>query len=163
VTFSTGNNNIFNILQTTILQRAGTGRYETILRWLKFNAVGAMGVVVQLAALAVLVRVLRLPVVIGTGLAVETAIVHNFLWHRGWTWADRKRSGRSRWVIEALGLLLRFNVSTGMVSLAGNMFLMHLLVTTTSLGLLRSNLLTIAACSLVNFVVSDRFVFRLRD
>jgi putative flippase GtrA len=143
------------------LQRAG--EFEMILRWMRFNAVGAMGVAVQLAALAMLVRVLGLPVVIGTGLAVETAIVHNFLWHRGWTWADRKGTRRSRRSIDALVVLLRFNVTTGMVSLVGNMCLMHLLVTTTSLGLLKSNLLTIAACSLVNFVVSDRFVFRLRN
>jgi len=134
-----------------------------LIRWLKFNAVGAMGVLVQLAALTLLVRIAGFPVVLGTGLAVETAIVHNFAWHRGWTWADREGPGRAHRLIKALGVLFRFNISTGMVSLVGNMLLMHLLLRTTRLGLLTSNLVTIAMCSFVNFVVSDRFVFRRRD
>jgi len=133
-----------------------------LFRWLKFNAVGAMGVVVQLAALSLLVRIVGLPVAAGTGLAVETAIIHNFAWHRGWTWADRKDKGRAGGVIEALRVLFRFNLSTGLVSLVGNVLLMQVLETTTRLGLLTSNLLTIAICSLVNFAVSDRFVFRPR-
>ena len=50
-------------------------------RWLKFNAVGAIGIVVQLAALAVLKGLLRLPYLTATALAVETAVLHNFVWH----------------------------------------------------------------------------------
>jgi putative flippase GtrA len=133
-----------------------------LVRWLKFNAVGAMGVGVQLTALTLLVRVAGLSVVVGTGLAVETAIIHNFAWHRGWTWADRVGARRAGGAIEALGVLFKFNLSTGMVSLVGNMFLMHLLVTTSRLGLLTANLVTIGICSVVNFAVSDRFVFRAR-
>jgi len=150
-------------LRLTGSGRYDSGRYKMLVRWLKFNAVGAMGVVVQLAVLSLLVRVVGLPIVVGTGLAVETAIVHNFAWHRGWTWADRKGPARAGGAIEAVRGLFRFNVSTGMVSLVGNMLLMQLLAATTRLGLLTANLVTIAMCSLVNFVVSDRFVFRLRN
>jgi putative flippase GtrA len=138
-------------------------RSVLIIRWMKFNAVGAIGITVQLSALAVLGRVLKLPVALATGLAVETAIVHNFVWHRGWTWADRKRRTRSGAAIEALRILLRFNLTTGLVSLLGNMLLMHLLVGTAGFGLLRSNLLTIAICSVMNFIVSDRVVFTIRQ
>ena len=132
-----------------------------LIRWLKFSAVGAIGILVQLWALGLFVRVLRLPVVVATGLAVETAIVHNCLWHRGWTWADRKQSRQSRAFVD-LRVLFRFNLTTGLVSLLGNMFLMHLLVSTAGLGLLRANVLSIAICSLLTFIVSDRFVFRVR-
>jgi len=138
------------------------GGSVVIIRWLKFNAVGAIGVVVQLSALTLLVRALKLPIVAATGLAVETAIIHNFIWHRSWTWADRKRTGESPPVVEALAVLLRFNVTTGLISLLGNMFLMDVLAVSAGLGLLRSNLVTIAICSLLNFFVSDRFVFRVR-
>ena len=138
---------------------AGAGRCALIVRWSKFNAVGAMGIVVQLSALTLLVRVVRLPIVVATGLAVETAIIHNFVWHRGWTWADRKRGGACGRLVEALRVLLRFNLTTGLVSLLGNMFLMHLLVGAGGVGLLKANLMTIATCSLVNFILSDRFVF----
>jgi putative flippase GtrA len=144
------------------VKAVGAVRWGLLVRWMKFNAVGALGIVVQLLALAVLGRVLKLPVAAATGLAVETAIVHNFIWHRGWTWADRKGRGRSGPAAEALRVLLRFNLTTGLVSLLGNMLLMHWLVDVARFGLLRSNLLTIAMCSLMNFIVSDRFVFTTR-
>ena len=57
-------------------------------RWLKFNFVGALGIGVQLAALATLTT-LGLRYLAATALAVETAVVHNFLWHERMTWRDR--------------------------------------------------------------------------
>jgi len=144
------------------LEAVGAPRRAWVVRWLQFNAVGAIGVVVQLSALTLLVRVLRLPIAVATGLAVETAIIHNFLWHRDWTWADRKSRGESASFIEAVRCLFRFNSTTGFVSLAGNMILMPLLVAL-GIGLLKSNLVAIATCSLVNFVLSDRFVFMRRQ
>jgi len=62
-------------------------------RWLKFNAVGAVGIGVQLAALAVLKgscdclisRLPRWP----WGPPSST----NFVWHELWTWKDRRGAG----------------------------------------------------------------------
>ena len=141
----------------------GAGRSALITRWLKFNGVGALGILVQLTALTILVRLLHLPIVIATGLAVETAIIHNFVWHHSWTWADRRGCRASGGTREALGALLRFNLTTGLVSLLGNMLLMPLLVSAGDVGLIKANLMTIATCSLVNFVLSDRFVFLKRQ
>ncbi len=62
---------------------------RTLLRWIKFNAVGGIGIGVQLAALAILRSWLRLDYLPATGLAVEIAVIHNFLWHERFTWADR--------------------------------------------------------------------------
>jgi len=145
------------------LEAARALRRAWVVRWLKFNVVGAIGIVVQLSALTLLVRVLRLPIVVATGLAVETAIVHNFAWHHGWTWADRKRRGACDRLVEALGALLRFNLTTGLVSLLGNMLLTPALVSAGGIGLLKANLMTIATCSLVNFILSDRVVFLRRQ
>ena len=47
-------------------------------RWLKFNAVGAAGIGVQAAALAVLISGLGVPYAPATLLAVECAVLHNF-------------------------------------------------------------------------------------
>ena len=52
-----------------------------LLRWAKFNAVGAAGVAVQLGLLALLESVLRLQYLVATALAVEAAVLHNFAWH----------------------------------------------------------------------------------
>lgn len=123
-------------------------------RWVKFNAVGAIGIVVQLAALAILRSLLHIHYLVATGLAVEAAVLHNFVWHELWTWVDRTDSRRG-----ALWRLLRFNLSTGLVSLITNLALMRLLVGTFHIQYLIANLISIAAGSLANFFLSDWFVF----
>ncbi len=124
----------------------------TGVRWLKFNAVGGIGITVQLAALTILKSGLHVNYLIATGLAVETAVVHNFIWHERFTWKDR-RTGR------VLTRLLKFNLTTGALSILGNLLLMGFLVGALHLNYLIANMITIAACSILNFLVSDRFVF----
>jgi len=125
------------------------------MRWLKFNAVGALGMAVQLASLGLFVHVLGLHYLVATALAVEAAVFHNFLWHRRWTWADRPGIAGPGWGV----LLLRFNLTTGMVSIVGNLLFMGLLAGAAGLKPLLANLLSIGLCALVNFLVCDRFVF----
>lgn len=126
--------------------------------WLKFNAVGAIGIVVQLAALAILKGLLQIEYLVATALAVEIAVLHNFIWHERWTWAERvgpKGDVRRLWL-----RLLRFNLSTGLVSIAANLLFMRLLVGQLHVQYLVANMLSIAATSLANFLLSDLFVFR---
>ncbi len=128
---------------------------HTLLRWVKFNAVGGIGMVVQLAALAILRSWLKLDYLLATGLAVEIAVVHNFLWHERYTWADRPAAQP----LHSLIRLAKFNASNGAVSIVGNLVLMRLLVGELRLNYVASNLIAIAFCSLLNFVLGDRFVF----
>src|SRR6478672_7708773 len=86
-----------------------------LTRWLAFNAVGTAGMAVQLAVVAALVHV-GCHSLVATVLAVEAAIVHNFLWHQRWTWRDRPAQSSS----ETAGRLLRFQVLNGTISLLGN-------------------------------------------
>ena len=65
------------------------GRWSGLfIRWIKFNAVGAIGVGVQLLMLTLLAKA-GVYYLISTGLAVEAAVLHNFLWHEHYTWRDR--------------------------------------------------------------------------
>jgi len=123
------------------------------VRLLRFSLVGAIGIVLQLALLGTLIAV-KVNYLLATGLAVEAAIVHNFLWHQRFTWADRG----SGW-LEALRRLLRFHVSNGVISLVGNLLLMRLLVGWLGFSAVAANVLTIAVCALANFAASDRWVF----
>ena len=125
------------------------------LRWLKFNAVGALGIGVQLIVLLGLKSGFRLSYQSATALAVEAAVVHNFFWHERYTWADRVKP--SWW--RSLPRLLRFNLTTGAVSIAGNLALMNLLVGLVHMHYLAANAIAIAACSLANFLVSNEYVF----
>jgi len=121
-------------------------------RFFKFSAVGAGGVIVQAATLALLLRLTGVHYLAATALAVEAAILHNFAWHRHWTWAERPASSM-------ILTLLRFNATNGAVSLIGNLILMLLLVGVLNLNPQVANLITIVVCSLVNFALADRFVF----
>ena len=128
------------------------------MRWLKFNAVGFLGMAVQLGSLGFFVHVLGLHYLLATALAVEMAVLHNFIWHWRWTWADRQGIA-----VPARGIvLLRFNLTTGLVSIAGNLILMRVLAGAAGLEPIAANLLSIILCSLVNFLVCDHFVFLSR-
>jgi putative flippase GtrA len=124
----------------------------TAARWLKFNAVGAMGIGVQLVALTVLRSGLGFGYMLATALAVEAAVIHNYAWHERYTWADRETES-------SLARFVRFNLTTGLFSIVGNVLLMKLFVGGSRMNYLAANALSIATCSIVNFVVSDRVVF----
>lgn len=126
-----------------------------LLRWMKFNLVGGIGIGVQLAALAIFRSLLGLNYLMATALAVETAVLHNFLWHERFTWADRP----SRRLRRSLARLARFNVTNGAVSILGNLALMWLLVGQLNLNYFFANLVAVAICSVLNFFLSDRLVF----
>jgi putative flippase GtrA len=111
-----------------------------------------MGTGLQLTVLATLTGLAGLHYLVATALAVETAILHNFLWHDRWTWGDRKSERR-------LGRLLRFNTTTGLVSILGNLLFMQLFVGELGLHVLVGNLGSIACCAFLNFLLSDRVVF----
>jgi putative flippase GtrA len=112
-----------------------------------------MGTVLQLAVLAALEGILRIHYLAATALAVETAVVHNFLWHDRWTWADREGESGSP------SRFLKFHGTTGLVSILGNLAFMRLFVGELSLHPVAGNIASIACCAAVNFVLNDRVVF----
>lgn len=124
------------------------------LRLAKFSFVGALGIAVQLAALAALTA-MKLHYLLATALAVECAVLHNFLWHRRFTWNDRA----SRKTRASITALFRFHLGNGLISLLGNLLLMRLLVGRLRLPVLPANLLVISVCFAANFLASDRWVF----
>jgi len=129
-------------------------------RLARFYAVGAAGIVVQLMTLAMLRDLVHMHYLTATALAVEIALLHNFLWHERWTWADRTTRGNGTGPV--LARLVRFNLTTGAVSIAGNLLFMRLLAGWLGIHYLAANLLSIATCSVLNFLASELVVFRIR-
>ncbi len=125
------------------------------MRWLKFNTVGAMGGTVHLGLLAFFVHVVGMNCLIATALSVEIAILHNFVWHWRWTWADRRGAG-----LDSPGAaLFRFNLSNGLVSITGNVLSTYILTGFWKIDPVVANLVSIAIGSLANLLLSDRVVF----
>ena len=125
-------------------------------RWTIFNAVGALGIGVQLAVLALLVKGVGVGYLWATAAAVEAAVLHNFAWHQRWTWRDRP----ARSVRIVARRLAAFHLANGLVSIAGNLLLMAWLAGTLRLDPVLANVLAVAACSMVNFAAGTRLVFR---
>lgn len=128
----------------------------TYRRCVRFSAVGALGIVVQLAMLWLLTHVAQIHYLLATAVAVEAAVLHNFIWHRSYTWPDRKIRG----MLPTVARLGRFHLSAGGISMAGNLLMMRVLVNGAHLPVLPANLISIAVCWGANFLVNDRWVFR---
>ena len=117
-----------------------------MVRWLKFNAVGTIGVAVQVGTLALLIP-FGVHYLLATALAVETAVLQNFYWHTRWTWKGRE------------GSLWRFHLANGLLSLISNLVWMRLFTGWMGIPPVPANLLAIVLTSTVNFLLSDRWVF----
>ena len=128
------------------------------MRMIKFYTVGLLGFLVQLGALGLLVHVMSLHYLAATALAVEAAILHNFFWHRRWTWRDRKENGGSFW-----SSLIRFHIANGLVSMAGNLIFMLALTGELGVRPLLANVCSVILCAVLNYFLADRMVFLKRD
>lgn len=136
---------------------AGSAR-GSAKRWIIFNVVGLAGLVVQLAVVALLVRVFEFHYLIATALGVESAVLHNFMWHQRWTWADRPAHTRRA----VAARLMHFHLLNGAVSLAGNVVITMILTGLLGIDPVIANLIAIVGCSFINFAASNAIVFRHR-
>ncbi|HEY4380803.1 MAG TPA: GtrA family protein [Acidobacteriaceae bacterium] len=128
-----------------------------ILRWGTFNLVGAAGMVVQLAVLALLNHIAPKHYLCATAVAIETTLLHNFMWHTRITWRDRRNDSA------LLRQIVRFHLSNGLVSMVGNLSLMRVFVHRAHLPLLVANALAILCCSVVNFYTGHAWAFAPRQ
>jgi len=127
------------------------------IRWGKFSLVGAMGMVVQLSALALFNRLAPGHYLVATAAAIEVTLLHNFVWHLHYTWRDR-RDGSA-----VLGQLVRFQLSNGAVSMLGNLVLMRVLVHGAHVPVVVSNGIAILCCSVINFGLGNCWAFAVKE
>ena len=136
---------------------------QTILRivrkWLRYNAIGVMGVGVQILVLILLTSLFEMNYFVATLIAVQCALIHNFFWHQRWTW----RTNMSLSKKESFRRFLRFNSSSGTISMIGNLGFTALLVQAIHLPYIFCNLLAIGACNIANFLFAHNFVFQTTE
>jgi putative flippase GtrA len=90
---------------------------------------------------------LHIHYLVATVLAIEVALLHNYVWHRFWTWAGH---GGSLW---------RFHLSNGLISFVSNLLLMRWFTGALHFPPVPSNLAAIAATSLLNYAFALKWVF----
>lgn len=123
-------------------------------RWVKFALIGGLGLVIQLGLIQALTAITS-NYMAATAMAVEFTILHNFIWHEKFTWRERATAGFSGKLQRAL----RFHVTNGVISIAGNLILMRLFAGQMEMHVVPANLLSVTVCSVANFLASDRWVF----
>jgi putative flippase GtrA len=122
-------------------------------RWGRFSLVGAIGMAVQLAGLALFNRWTAGHYLYASAAAVELTLLHNFMWHLHYTWRDRRDSSTR------FRQFVRFQLSNGLVSIVGNLAIMRLLADEVRLPLLVSNFIAILCCSIANFCLGNNWAF----
>jgi putative flippase GtrA len=126
------------------------------LRFGRFTLVGFMGAVLQLTLMFLLMSWFGALSIAATPVAVEITILHNFFWHERFTWVDRGPKGCGQFASR----LWRFHAGNGLISLAGNTVLVYGLVEGFHAPALPAAVGAIVLCSLANFLVADRWVYR---
>jgi len=123
-----------------------------IKRFLKFSVVGASGVVVNLGLLYIFVNFAGLDKFLSGALAIELSILNNFFWNNLWTWRERRA--------ESVFLrLLKYNLATASTSALGN-YAMFAFLLKLGLNYLIADAIGIGVAVIINFLLSDRWVFK---
>ena len=125
-------------------------------RFSRFSLVGFMGALLQLALLSLLTKGFGFLSTAAIVVAVEITILHNFIWHERFTWSNRVLKGSRQTALR----LWRFHAGNGLISLAGNTVLMYCLVERLKAPVLPAAIGAIVLCSLANFLIADRWVYR---
>jgi len=129
---------------------------DKLLRFLRFSIAGATGFAVQIAVLGALTSWAGVNYLAATAIAVEAAILVNYLWHERVTWKDRPAmTARERWL--RLG---KFNAMTSITSIVGSLMVTAVLVESFTLSPLDANVIAVVVLGFINFVGADTLVFR---
>jgi putative flippase GtrA len=117
----------------------------------RFFIVGAGGIVVNNAVLIMLHGLVGMPLLPATMVAVEAAIVHNYVLHELWTFKRMRLSGR-RFAHFSLVTLIAFLINVSIVQLLAWLGLFYLL----------ANLVGIGAGFAINLAASSMWIWSER-
>ena len=134
-----------------------TGLQAGAMRFLKFGLVGLSGVLVNEGLLWLLTENLGLYYLLSAAIAVETAIITNFILNDIWTFRDRRTPGNR----SLLGRGLKFNlVSLGGLSI--NIAILWTVTEVVGISYLISNLIGIAGATLWNYTINTLWTWRAK-
>ena len=129
-------------------------RTREITRLFKFMLVGASGIVINEGLLYVFTEFAGMFYLVSSVIAVQCAILNNFVWNHIWTFYDRR--GNKVSILHRLGKFELVSISGKLT----NILVLYLAVTFLGIQYLIANLLGIAAGFVVNFTVNNIWTWR---
>jgi dolichol-phosphate mannosyltransferase len=130
-----------------------------LFRLIKFGIVGTSGIFVNQGILLLCVEKFDIDYRIASLMAIETAIVSNFILNYHWTWKDRK----AKKIKEKATAFLKFNTTSFVTAFLLNWITLVFLTEFVGLQYKISNLVGIFFAAGVNFFVSNFWVFRKKQ
>jgi len=124
-----------------------------ITRLARFFVVGASGVVVNEGILILLTRMLGFHYAISSLFAIELSILSNFALNNAWTWSDRQTGTFGH-------RLLKYHLVAGFTSFCVNWTLLIFLTRFFGVDYRLSNLIGIAAATVLNYILNHKWTFR---
>ncbi len=121
----------------------------------KFGAVGASGVLVNMLVLWFIKERTSMPLWLASGVAIELAILNNFVWNYHWTFVDRQAGASQHWA----KALLKYHLAVS-VAAVSNFIILWLLHERLSMNYLLANALGIVCGFAINYLFSEHWVFR---
>jgi dolichol-phosphate mannosyltransferase len=126
-------------------------------RLAKFGLVGTWGFVVNMSILWFLTEMGGLYYLLSSIVAVEIALINNYVLNDLWTWHDRGKSGKR----EYLKRMLKYHI-TASAAMLTNISILWFFTELVGIYYLTSNIFGILCGAALNFFVNDRWTFRHR-
>lgn len=115
-----------------------------------------MGALVNTGVLYLMKGVLGVPLIPASMIAIELAIVHNFIWHRNWTWKKRLADKPEPFFRQ----LLVYNTATGLIDILVNVSLLWILTTFFGVYYLIANVFGMIMGPVIKFWLNEKVIFR---
>jgi len=113
-----------------------------------------IGMLVNTGCLYLFKGLWHIPIIPASVMAIEVAIIHNFIGFRLWAWKDRLHRP------SFLKHMVVFNVATGAVDVIGNVSVLWVLATFAGVHYLIANLLGMIVPPFIKFWLNDKLIFR---
>lgn len=125
-------------------------------RGYKFMLIAWLGAVVNTACLYFFKGVLGIRIIPASILAIEIAILHNFIWYRYWAWRDRREENYQPFWPQ----FLKYNLATGSVDFLVAVPTLWALSTFLKIHYLAANLLAMILPPIIKFYLNEKHIFK---
>jgi putative flippase GtrA len=123
----------------------------------KFMIVAWIGMLVNTGCLYLFKGVLGIRLIPASLMAIEIAIIHNFIWLRFWAWGDRGADNGRRPFFKQL---LLYNAATGTVDLAANVTILWVLAAVVGVHYLIANVMAQLLGPFIKFWLNEKIIFK---
>lgn len=124
-------------------------------RILSFQFIGWIGTAVNLAVLWLCYDVLDWPLLVSGALAIEVAIIHNFVWYYFWTWNDRVVYT----LRDFLTLFVRYNIFTAAIDFFIRLGILWVLTEYFGIHYIISDIAGMFIAPLLKYITNDAYIF----